>query len=139
MPRDYSVHPTISEAQQQLQAFICTNPNIILSSTDKADIQQALLVLADASDYQILGICAESLDQGRLALTAYAKALGYEVDTDLAPVVGPVYIKFNPRSGLCYAEAYSGPHRGVLVSCQSFTETGVNEMIGHLPLDLFAA
>ncbi|MDP5017066.1 MAG: DUF1824 family protein, partial [Dolichospermum sp.] len=28
-------------------------------------------------------------------------------------------------------------HRGVLVSCQSYQEGGVNEMYGHLPLDLF--
>jgi hypothetical protein len=38
---------------------------------------------------------------------------------------------------LCYLDSYAGHHRGVLVSCQSYQEGGVNEMYGHLPLDLF--
>ena len=50
---------------------------------------------------------------------------------------GPVYIKLNGKNGLCYLDSYSGHHRGVLVSCQSYQEGGINEMYGHLPLDLF--
>ncbi|HEY9658957.1 MAG TPA: DUF1824 family protein [Allocoleopsis sp.] len=47
-------------------------------------------------------------------------------------------MKFNPNASSCYADSYTGEHRGVLVSCQS-ADDGINEMYGHLPLDLFLA
>lgn len=103
---------------------------------DRDRIQQALLLAASQSDYQILGVCADSLEQGLGALSGYAKALGYSPNLNLEPVEGSVYIKFNPN-GRSYASPYGGEHRGVLVSCQSAEETDVNEMYGHLPLDLF--
>jgi hypothetical protein len=72
-----------------------------------------------------------------LALESYLEALGYSVNLKKAEVDSPVYIKFNPKTGLSYLDAYSGNHRGVLVSCQSSQAGGINEMYGHLPLDLF--
>ncbi|HEY9904636.1 MAG TPA: DUF1824 family protein, partial [Candidatus Sericytochromatia bacterium] len=75
--------------------------------------------------------------QGLLALKTYAKALGYEPNLDLASIDGPVYIKFNPNIGLCYLDSYTGTHRGVLVSYQSSEQGEINDMYGHLPLDLF--
>lgn len=106
---------------------------------DRATLQQALLRVAQASDYQILGICADSIAEGRRALESYAAALEYQPVLNTTLLEGAVYIKFNPKTGLCYANTYNGHYRGVLVSCQSAYESGVNEMFGHLPIDLFAA
>lgn len=104
---------------------------------DRGHIQQALLLAASQSDYQMLGVCADTLEQGIRALEDYAKALSYRPNLNLEPVEGSVYIKFNPNSDKCYASPYDGEHRGVLVSCQSADDTDLNEMYGHLPLDLF--
>jgi Domain of unknown function (DUF1824) len=106
-------------------------------SLDRASIRQALLHVASLSDYQMLGICADTLEQGIQALAGYAEALGYRPNLGLEPIEGAVYIKFNPTSAQCYATVYDGEHRGVLVSCQSAEEEDINEMYGHLPLDLF--
>ena len=107
------------------------------SESEKALIRQALLLLTELSDYQILGICADTAAEGLTALKTYSEALGYQPTLDLASIDGSVYIKFNPKTGLCYLDSYRGTHRGVLVSCQSAYEGGINEMYGHLPLDLF--
>jgi Domain of unknown function (DUF1824) len=123
-----------STAHQVLKQFDCLKPGEA-KSDDR--LRQALLQIAQHSDYQILGICADSIAQGQQALTSYTQALGYTVDAQLALIEGAVYIKFNPKSGLCYADSYSGAYRGVLVSCQSDDASEVNEMYGHLPLGLF--
>jgi hypothetical protein len=104
---------------------------------DRASIRQALRHVASLSDYQMLGVCADTLEQGIQALAGYGKALGYSPNLELGDIEGAVYIKFNPNSAQCYASLYDGEHRGVLVSCQSAEETDINEMYGHLPLDLF--
>ncbi|MBW4660646.1 MAG: DUF1824 family protein [Drouetiella hepatica Uher 2000/2452] len=98
-------------------------------------LREAVAIVSSHSDYQILGVCADTLAEGCRALRAYAAALGYSPNLDLRAIEGSAYIKFNPQ-GSCYAESYSGHHRGVLVSCQS-AASGLNEMYGHLPLDLF--
>jgi uncharacterized protein with PIN domain len=113
---------------------------------DPEAVRQAVLLVASQSDYQMLGVCADTLEQGIGALATYGRALGYEPNLELGatlavsakPQEGAVYIKFNPNSAQCYASPYDGEHRGVLISCQSAEETDVNEMYGHLPLDLFA-
>ena len=129
---------TVVEAQNLLRAFNCME-NKSVAASEKPLIRQALLLLTSLSDYQILGICADTVVQGLLALETYSKALGYQPTLDSAPVSGSVYIKFNPKSGLCYLDSYLGKHRGVLVSCQSSQEGSINEMYGHLPLDLFVS
>jgi Domain of unknown function (DUF1824) len=106
-------------------------------SPDRTSIRQALLQVASQSDYQMLGVCADTLEQGIRALAGYAEALGYRPNLGLEAIEGAVYIKFNPTSAQCYATSYDGEHRGVLVSCQSAEEEDINEMYGHLPLDLF--
>jgi hypothetical protein len=128
---------TAAEAHQILKPFDCLKRDQAQSVSDKSRIREALLTVVQLSDYQILGICADTLAEGREALKAYAAALGYEPELKGGAIAGAVYIKFNPKSGLCYAEPYTGEHRGILVSCQSAYESGVNEMYGHLPLDLF--
>ncbi|MBD2041646.1 DUF1824 family protein [Microcoleus sp. FACHB-672] len=128
---------TIKEAQQILAPFNCIETKSVESESEKVLIRQALLLLAAHSDYQILGICAGTPEQGLLALESYAKALGHEASLDISKAEGAVYIKFNPLTGLCYFDSYTGKHRGVLISCQSSYQDGINEMYGHLPLDLF--
>ncbi len=100
-------------------------------------IQQALQQVVQASDLQILGICADSLAAGRQALIRYAAALNLPQPVpEFDDLPGAVYIKFNPQ-GRSYASPYSGSERGVLLSCQSAEESDVNELFGALPLDLF--
>lgn len=129
---------TVKEAHNILKAFDCTKNNTA-STTNKALIREALLLTTDFSDYEILGICADTAEQGMLALKSYADALGYEPNLNIGAIAGPIYIKFNPKTNLCYIDSYQGNHRGVLVSCQSAYDGGINEMYGHLPLDLFLA
>lgn len=129
------MHLTVEAAQKILREFNCIE-NKTVSDAEKDLIRQALLLVSKVSDYQILGICAETATAGLSALASYTKALNYQPNLDLPPVAGAVYIKFNPKTGLCYLDAYSGQYRGVLVSCQS-AYGSVNEMYGHLPLDLF--
>jgi hypothetical protein len=135
----YSENPAMNqqEAHLLLKQFDCLNPRTPETKSEWEQLRQALLHVAEQSDYQMLGICADSLFQGQRALETYAAALGHQPDPHFNAVEGAVYIKFNPKSGLCYADSYQGEHRGVLVSCQSADESGLNEMYGHLPLDLF--
>jgi hypothetical protein len=128
---------TVQEAQTLLKSFNCIEGKTVNSESEKAPIREALLLLVQRSDYQIFGICADTAAQGLSALKSYSQALGYEPTLDLAPIEGPVYIKFNPSTGLCYVDSYTGTHRGVLVSYQSAYAEGINDMYGHLPLDLF--
>ncbi|HEY9906505.1 MAG TPA: DUF1824 family protein [Thermosynechococcaceae cyanobacterium] len=100
-------------------------------------VRAALLQVVQHSDYQIFGICADGQAEAVAALHAYLKGLGYPASSPENAVTGAVYIKCNLKTGLCYAAPYAGTHRGVLVSCQSSYEGEVNEMFGHLPLDLF--
>ncbi len=136
---------TLEQAHQFLRQLDCINPSnsgvdsdsSISPQADRLHTRQALLVVAYHSDYQIFGVCADSLEQGRTALECYAKALDYVPQLNFSPIAGAVYLKFNPKSGLCYADQYIGDRRGVLISCQSVDMDGLNETYGHLPLDLF--
>ena len=128
---------TVSEAKKILNKFNCLDIAPVVKPSEKVLIRQGLLLLTSLSDYQILGICADTEEEGMLATKTYSQALGYEVPSNLPPIEGPVYIKLNGKNGLCYLDSYAGHHRGVLVSCQSYNEGGINEMYGHLPLDLF--
>ncbi len=128
---------TVEEAHKILKTFDCVKSSTE-SAPPKDSIRQALLLVTELCDNQILGICADTAEQGILALKTYAAALGYEVP-QLSAIDGSVYIKFNPKTGLCYLDSYTGEHRGVLISCQSAYDGGINEMYGHLPLDLFTS
>lgn len=132
-----STHLSLQEAQEILKPFNCIEGKTINAESEQAIVRQALLLIAEHCDYQILGICAETMTQGLSALKTYSEALGYQSSFGFDSIDGPVYIKFNGNSGLNYIDSYIGEHRGVLVSCQSSDEGRVNEMYGHLPLDLF--
>ena len=103
-----------------------------------SQIRQALLTLLPTIDYVMLGICANTWDEGILALQQYSYALKLPQLLPTPALTGAVYIKLNPRQPKCYASAYQGSERGVLVAAQSDDLTKLNEMFGHLPLDLFA-
>ncbi|OUC15287.1 MAG: hypothetical protein B0A82_08025 [Alkalinema sp. CACIAM 70d] len=128
----------LASALKVLRQFLCLDRIPVDRLPDAATIQAALAEVAEASDYQIFGVCADDLATGQLALYQYMAALGYGERPEIPAVDGAIYIKYNPKMRSCHAEAYEGQHRGVLVSCQSAYEDGVNETFGHLPLDLFA-
>jgi hypothetical protein len=136
MPTLNSENLTLEAAQALLKQFLCVEPSASVT-LDLALVRQALLLVAAHSDYQILGVCAESIDQATTALETYLRALGYDGTPEISPLEGVVYVKFNPQRDRCHVAPYDGPYRGVLVSCQSANEGDVNETFGHLPLDLF--
>lgn len=135
-------HLTVEEAQKILKNYSCIDTKSVDSEGEKNLIRRALLLLIRKSDYQNLGICADSASVGFLALETYLKALGYEAPLDQADntsFVGPVYIKFNTQRESYYLDSYIGKYRGVLVSCQSSQDESINGTYGHLPLDLFVS
>ena len=128
---------TLDAAQAVLNQFVCLERSPTLAAPDASLVREAVLLVAAHSDYQILGICADTIAQATTALTAYLAALGYETTPDVPALEGAVYVKFNPKSDRCHVAPYDGTHRGVLVSCQSAYDDGVNETFGHLPINLF--
>lgn len=129
----------LETAQAILQQFICTDhANQSAAQVDNDSVRQALQQVVARSDYQIFGICADSTTQAAAALKDYLTALGYEDTPQVANMSGPVYVKYNPKTGRCHTELYTGTHRGVLVSCQSAYDGDVNATFGHLPLELFS-
>lgn len=141
-PADLSNMPaaaplTLERAQTVLRTFTCIEPVPLEFIPDYALIRQALHRVCDQSDYQILGICADTAGQAIAVLHQYLDALGRPERPQPERIPAVVYLKFNPKTGLCYLQPYTGAHRGVLVSCQSAYDGDVNETFGHLPLDLF--
>lgn len=135
-----STLPPLEQALTTLRKFICIERIPPDQVPDSATIQQALRQVREHSDYQIFGICADTTVAAIAALHTYLAALDYaERPSPNTTLEGPVYLKFNPKTGLCHLDTYIGNHRGVLVACQSAYDGDVNETFGHLPLDLFEA
>ncbi|MGA7936095.1 MAG: DUF1824 family protein [Kovacikia sp.] len=128
---------TLESAQEILRRFLCIEQPSDSPLPQYPLIRQALFLVAKHSDYQILGICADTVAQAEIALRSYLRALGYESNPQVSALEGPIYIKCNPKQERCLMESYTGKYRGVLVSCQSAYDGDVNETFGHLPLDLF--
>ena len=131
---------TVEAAQQILKDFTCLDMQSVALPLEKQALSQAILLVASLSDYQMLGVCASSTEEGFSALETYLKALGYQAILEPSAFpnfTGSVYIKFNTLKGSYYVDGYIGTYRGVLVSCQSSFEGGVSGTYGHLPLDLF--
>lgn len=128
---------TVDAAQKILRQFICIQPVSETSLPEPDRVRQALLLVAKYSDYQIFGICADTTEQAGKALSTYLPALGYEEIPEVPAITGPIYVKYNPRTGRCHSAPYDGNHRGVLVSCQAAYDGDINDTFGHLPLDLF--
>jgi Domain of unknown function (DUF1824) len=129
---------TIAAAEKVLGAL--RDCQEIAASEEGEQLRQALQVLQEATDYQMFGVCAESQASGLQALTGYARHFSTEIPAELLAalpaIAGPVYLKFNPRSGRLYVDTYTGSYRGVLISFQSDVADGYNGTHGHFPLDL---
>ena len=125
--------PTI----RYLQQFESKTAGEAIESPEKIKIIQALKQIQQQSDYQIFGVLAETYDQAIAAVHDYAKAFNYPMPKTPEALEGPVYLKYNPSTQLCYCNPYTGDHRGVLISFQSDFEDGTNEMFGHFPIDLY--
>ena len=124
------IEPQLVAARSQLLDYKNSTP---------IEIRHALLTLLPEIEQIMLGICASSWAEGILALQQYSQALNLPELLPTPELTGAIYIKFNPRLLNCYASAYEGSERGVLVAAQSEDLTKLNEMFGHLPLDLFSA
>ena len=141
--------PEVRAAIELLQQFTIIDTAMdasnLLSSVNKLPaelsrelVYEALTLVLDGSEYQLIGICAENYAEGALALQQYLAAFGYEIEPSFSDPGQPIYIKYNSKTEGCYAKPYDGDHRGVIISCQSSYDDDVNETFGHLPLDLFA-
>lgn len=115
-----------------------------LSDTEKSDVRADLAWLNEASEYQTLGICADSLSSAEKALKAYVAALSQPIQVDLpeadpAEAGGGVFLKFNTLKNAWYLDGYSGSSRGVLVTYHTSEAEldAVNGTYGPFPLDLF--
>ena len=135
-----SIPLTIPEAQTLLKGFICNEVIPEITQEEQVKIQQALLLLTRESEYQMIGICADSMAQALTTLTHYLKSFQYSINVEenaLDAMEGAVYLKFNGRTKGFYVSPYYDQYRGVLISFQSTEENGINGVYGHFPLDLF--
>ena len=110
-----------------------------LSAEQKQTIREELLWLNEQSEYQTLGICAESLAAAEAALKNYVAALSQPIQVDIPPQSGAVFLKFNTLKNAWYLDGYSGDSRGVLVTYHTSEPEldEVNGTYGPFPLDLF--
>ena len=104
-------------------------------------LRKAILMVAQESEWENIGICADNLTQGLDTMKSYLKALGYNYDFSQADykreiTTKSVYIKFNTRKMNYYVDSYTGNSRGVLIAMQG-EETAILGTYGHFPLDLF--
>ena len=111
-----------------------------LSDEQMQTVREALLWLNEMSEYQTLGICADSMSEAESALKGYVAALSQPIQVDLpADYAGGVFLKFNTLKNAWYIDNYSGESRGVLVTYHTsepeFDE--VNGTYGPFALDLF--
>ncbi|MGD1713287.1 DUF1824 family protein [Dapis sp. BLCC M172] len=132
---------TVTQAEKNLHELTCQDMKSVELQEEKAITRAAILLLVNSSDYQMLGICADSTTEALSTLGNYLEALGYHTtlmnESNFHSIEGSVYLKFNGMKESYIMESYTGKYRGVLVSCQSDEATGINGTYGYLPLDLF--
>lgn len=139
MASQQQVSLSVEEALKHLKEYSCLQVQTVNSQIDKEQLRQALLVVTNLSEYETLGVCADHVEEGFIALSKYLKALGYDVPLDPQQheeKTHAVYIKFNSRKMTYYVDTYTGSYRGVLVSCQGENDSLLGTY-GHFPLDLF--
>jgi hypothetical protein len=130
---------TVERALAILKSYSCLEVKLVQSEADKKELQTAIKKIVDLSEYENLGICADSLELAFESLSNYLKALGYENALDIAslpPQEKAVYLKFNTQKNSHYLDSYDGDYRGVLISCQS-EDDKISGTYGYFPLDLF--
>jgi len=90
---------TVDTAKKLLARFVCADVVPVLSMAEKEATRAAVLFLVGLSDYQTLGICADTVEQGRRGMEAYVTAFVRPITLDLPPTEGPIYLKFNTQKG----------------------------------------
>ncbi|TVP64634.1 MAG: DUF1824 family protein [Leptolyngbya sp. LCM1.Bin17] len=131
----------LSTIRQRLNRFSCLTIPPQLTPAEIDQVKTDLQCFNEWSEYQTLGICADSLIAGKTAMESFLAALGVTIDLDLPARQGPIYLKFNTLKGAWYLDDYSGHARGVLITFHT-TEPDMAELVGTygpLPLELFAA
>ncbi len=129
----------IKAIRQQLIELSQVHVPANLSAEEAQAVRAALLWLNEQSEYQTLGICADSLTDAARALKGYVAALSEPVQVDIAPQEGAVFLKFNTLKNAWYLDGYSGNSRGVLVTYHTSEPEldAVNGTYGPFSLDLF--
>ncbi|HSM82677.1 MAG TPA: DUF1824 family protein [Nodosilinea sp.] len=130
----------LAAVRQRLGQFSCLTTPPALAAAEADQVRQDLRYFSAWSDYQTLGICADSLAQGQQALEAFLAALGVDLSLDLPPREGAIYLKFNTLKGAWYLDDYSGQSRGVLITFHAAAPEAA-ELVGTygpFPFDLFA-
>ena len=124
--------------QSLIQLSLQTQP-VDLTQSQKETVREALLWLNENSEYQTLGICADSLAEAEAALMSYVSAISQPIRVDIPARSGAVFLKFNTLKNAWYIDSYSGDARGVLVTYHTSEpeEDEVNGTYGPFPLDLF--
>lgn len=131
--------PDLAPIRHRLNRFSCLQVAPALSPDERAEMQADLAQFNEHSDYQTLGLCAESLAVAQPAMEAWLQALGITVSLDLPATAGPIYLKFNTLKGAWYLNSYTGPSRGMLITFHS-SDPETAEVVGTygpLPLDLY--
>ncbi|MEL7493071.1 MAG: DUF1824 family protein [Cyanobacteria bacterium J06554_11] len=124
--------------QRLIKISLGTTPTE-LSADQRQAVKEDLLWLNDMSEYQTLGICADSIAAATAALKAYVAALSQPIQVDVENRVGAVFLKFNTLKNAWYLDGYNGESRGVLLTYHTSEPEldAVNGTYGPFPLDLF--
>ncbi len=83
MPTPNHHNLNAEEARKLLNKFNCLDIAPVLKPSEKVSTRGALILISSLSDYQILGICADTAEEGILAMKTYSQALGYEAPSNL--------------------------------------------------------
>ena len=130
----------IKAVRQQLAQFSCLHVPPQLAPAERQSIREALLWFSELADYETIGVCAASLEEGKQALEQYVEVFARPIDLELPAHEGAIFLKFNTAKGAWYLDDYTGASRGVLVSYHASEPDmdGVVGTYGPFPLDLFA-
>jgi hypothetical protein len=130
----------IAAVRKRLNRFSSLKIAPQLTPSEADAVKHDLALFNDWSEYQTLGVCAESLSAGKAALESFLKALGVSVTLDLPERSGPIFLKFNTLKGAWYLDDYPGDSRGVLMTFHT-SEPEYDVLVGTygpFPLDLFS-
>ncbi|MEL7351695.1 MAG: DUF1824 family protein [Cyanobacteria bacterium P01_A01_bin.116] len=130
----------LKAVRQQLITISLMHAPADLLEAQKQPVREALLWLNEISEYQTLGICADTLAAAETSLKGYVAALSEPIQVDLpSEQEGAVFLKFNTLKNAWYLDGYSGESRGVLVTYHTSEPEldDVNGTYGPFPLDLF--
>ena len=91
----------IKSAVTFLRDFSCITPRIVASDEEKQALRQAISQVVQLSEWQNIGICANTIPQALQTLVAYLTGLGSsfipEMPTDISFSTA-IYLKYNGSS-----------------------------------------